>query len=389
VLSRTRWIVFFVSTPLVLLVAVGGLLGATNIARPQQGFPHLLVFQDVVSLIINGYVEEVDIDAVMAGAMRGLADGLDSSSAYLTPDEVRTIDTGEPLPRGDVGLVITRQFYLRVVGVRDGSSADRAGLETGDFIRMIDGEPTRDMSALAGTRLLRGTPGSTVDVLIIRTNPADPHEFALTREVLDDVSISGRRLPGGEAYIRVSSFGPGTAAALGDEIDALAAAAEHGVVIDLRGTANGSAVEGIAAARHFVSEGTLAVLTERHGPETVTDAHAGDGAETMPVVLIVSNGTAHAAEIFAAALAGNDRAEIVGAPTAGLASLQRLVRLPDGHGLWMTYARYVTPDRDPIHGRGVVPDVVVLVPIVEFDDDPPATDEPLDKALEWLRTHTS
>ena len=369
-----------------MLVAVGGLLGAAEIATPQQGFAHLRVFEDVVSLIRNGYVEEVDMDEVMAGAMRGLADGLDSSSAYLTPAEVRTINAGDALPAGDVGLVVTRQFYLRVVGVRDGSSAARAGLKTGDFIRMINGEPTRDMSAIAGTRLLRGAPESTVDVLVIRTNPADPHEFALTREVLDDAAVSGRRLAGGEGYVRVSSFGPGTAAAIGEAITALGPAADRGVVIDVRGIANGSAVEGIAAARHFVADGTLAVLTERDGPETVTDTHDGDGALTMPVVLLVSNGTAHAAEIFAAAMAGNERAELVGAPTAGLAGLQRLVRLPEGHGLWMTYARYVTPDRDAIHGRGLVPDVPVFVPIVEFDDDPPATDLALEKAVEQLRT---
>jgi carboxyl-terminal processing protease len=369
----------------VLLVVVGGLLGPSDVTASQQGVPHLRVFGDVVQLIMTGYVEEVDVDKVMAGAMRGLADGLDSSSAFLTPDEVEIINSGEPLPPGDVGLVVTRQFYLRVVGVRDGSSADRAGLRTGDYIRMIDGEPTRDMSAVTGTRRLRGAPGSTVDVLVIRTNPADPHEFALEREVLDEVGVSSRLLPDGEAYVRVSSFGPGTAAAIGERIDALGPSARRGVVIDLRGTADGSAVEGIAAARHFVRDGTLAVLTERDGDETITETRSGDGALTMPVVLLVSNGTANAAEIFAAALAGNDRAELVGAPTTGLAGLQRLVRLPEGHGLWMTYARYVTVDREPIHARGLTPDVPVIVPIVEFDDDPPANDEPLAKAVERLR----
>jgi carboxyl-terminal processing protease len=378
--------VLLVSTPLVILVAVGGLLGTVGVSTAsQRSFAHLRVFDDVVSLIREGYVEEVDIDAVMAGAMRGLADGLDSSSAYLTPDEVRALDA-DGLPAGDVGLVVTRQFYLRVVGVRDGSSADRAGIRTGDYIRMIDGQPTRDMSALAGTRQLRGAPGSSVDVLVIRTNPADPQEFTLEREALDDVSIPARRLPDGGAYLRVSSFGPGTAAAIGERIEELGPAAKAGVVIDLRHTADGSAVEGIAAARHFVSTGTLAVLVGRYGDETVSETHRGDGALTMPVVLIVSNGTANAAEIFASAMAGNGRADLVGVPTAGIAGLQRLVRLPEGHGLWMTYARYVTPERELIHGRGLVPDVPVVTPIVEFDSVPPATDEALEAAIDHLRS---
>ena len=128
---------------------------------------HLRVFDDVVQLITHAYVEDVNVDKVFDGAMRGLADGLDPSSAYLTPDEVRAIDAKQPLPAGDVGLVLTRQFYLRVVGVRDGSPAKRAGLAEGDFIRAIDDKPTRDLSAFTGTRLLRGAPGSKVKLIVI------------------------------------------------------------------------------------------------------------------------------------------------------------------------------------------------------------------------------
>ena len=167
--SRTRWFVFLVSTPLVVLVTVGGLIGTPR-AAAQQSFSHLRVFEDVVSLVMNAYVEDVNIDKVMDGAMRGLAEGLDTSSAYLQPEEVRAFENKAPLPAGDVGLVVTRQYYLRVLGVRDGSPAARAGLQSGDYIRMIDSTPTRDMSGLAGTRLLRGVPGSKVSLTIIRGN---------------------------------------------------------------------------------------------------------------------------------------------------------------------------------------------------------------------------
>jgi C-terminal processing protease CtpA/Prc len=122
--SKSRWLLFVVSTPLVVLAAVGGLLGANAAGEtplvpetPQKAFTHMRVFEDVVSLIMSSYVEVVEPDRVMEGAMRGLADGLDPMSAYLTSDEVALARTGAALPEGDVGLVVSRQFYLRIVGL--------------------------------------------------------------------------------------------------------------------------------------------------------------------------------------------------------------------------------------------------------------------------------
>lgn len=382
---KTRWFIFLVSTPLVILVTVGGLIGAPKNA-PVQSFSHLRVFEDVVSLVMGAYVEDVDIDRVMEGAMRGLADGLDTSSAYLLPDEVRAIDANTPLPAGDIGLVVTRQFYLRVVGVRDGSPAARAGLQTGDYVRMIDGKPTRDMSAIAGTRLLHGTPGSKVSVTIIRGNAADPHVFDLVRETPKASALTQKMLDGSVAHVRVTRFTPETAASLRDTFAALAKNKATGAVIDLRGTADGTPADGIAAARLFVKSGTLGIRAGRGQARTTIAANPGDGAVTLPLTLLVSNGTANAAEVFAAALSGNDRAELVGEPTAGIAAVQKLVRLPEGYGLWLTYERYLTVDGSgPIHERGLRPTVGVDIPTVGFDELPPTTDEPLAKAAERLR----
>jgi carboxyl-terminal processing protease len=382
--SKSRFWVFLISTPLVLLVAVGGLLGSS--AVDQQSFTHLRVFEDVVSLITSSYVEEVDVDKVMEGAMRGLADGLDPSSAYLTPDEVSFVESGAALPAADVGLIVTRQFYLRVVGVRDGSPAAAAGLRTGDFIRGIDGKPTRELSAFAGTRLLHGEPGSKVQLTVIRGNAAEPRVFDLVRQVAKGPLVTSKRLPGGEGYVRVTSFDKGAAAALRKDVDSLRQAGAPGIVIDLRGTADGPASEGIVAARFFVKTGTLATLAGRTPEQrTVTTAGAGDGAVTTPVVLLISNGTANAAELFASALWANERADLVGEPTAGLAAAQHLVKLPEGRGLWLTYERYLTPDGEPIHERGLRPTVGVEEPSVDFDEAPPTTDDALAKAIDRLK----
>ena len=384
---RTRWFVVLVSTPLVALVLVGGLIGVPQ-AAPQESFQHLRVFGDVLQLIFGAYVEPVDVDKVLDGAMRGLTDGLDSSSAFLQPDEVKAMDAKAALPAGDVGLVVTRRFYLHVLGVRDGSPAARAGLQSGDFIRMIDGKPTRDMSSLTGRRLLRGAPGSKVSLSVVRGNVADPRVFDLVREAPSGASVKSATVSG-VAHVRVSSFDSTAAASLASTFERLAKAGTPGAVIDLRGVADGEPEDGIKAARLFVKSGTLAVRAGRSGPPVRTDATAGDGVITMPVVLLVSNGTANAAEVFAAALSGNKRAELVGEPTAGIAGVQKLVPLPQGYGLWMTYQRYMAVEKDkadkPIHEQGLTPAVLVAIPSVGFDELPPATDVPLTKAIEHLK----
>ena len=382
--SKSRWAVFLVSTPLVVLVAIGGMLGAST--EPQQrNDTNLAVFRDVLTLVMQNYVEPVDIDRVFEGAMRGLAEGMDASSAYLTPDEVRAIESTTPMAPADVGLVVTRQFYLRVVGVRDGSPAAKAGLQTGDYIRMIDQKPTRDMSAVTGARLLRGAPGTKVSLTVIRGNPADPHAIDLVR-ALPSGGITMEAQPGGFARVRVASFTPDASKVLRGIFDQLATQKAGGAVIDLRGTADGDIETGIAAARLFVKSGTLGIRAGRKTEKVTTTAAPGDGAITMPVVLLVSNGTANAAEVFAAALSGNDRAELVGEPTAGIAARQRLVRLPENFGLWITYERYLTVDgAHPIHERGLRPTVGVEMPVVGFDEVPPTTDQPLTRAIEVLK----
>lgn len=367
------------------MAAIGGFLGASQ-AAPQQSFKELPVFQDVVSLIMSSYVEKADIDKVMEGAMRGLAESLDPSSAYLAPDEVQAVESGARLPAGDVGLTVSHRFYLLIVGVRDGSPAARAGLRSGDFIRGIDGKPTREMSAFTGTRLLHGAPASKVELTVIRGNAAEPHPITLVRETPGSDLVTSKRLPSGEGYVRVASFTTGAAAALRRQLDALRQAGATNAVVDLRDVADGVPEEGITAARLFVGSGTLATLAGRDPERKVTTAGAGDGSMTMPVVLITSNGTASAAEVFAAALLGNHRADVVGEPTAGIAAVQRLVKLPEGRGLWMTSARYLTTDGKPIHENGLRPTVVVQEPHVNFGETPPTDDALLEAAVEHLQS---
>ncbi len=380
---KTRLSVLLISTPVLAFVLVGGLMGKEK-STSDQTFQVLRVFEDVVGLVVSNYVEDVNVDRVMEGAMRGLADGLDPDSAYLTPKEAQAVEAGEKLPDGDVGLELTRQYYLRVIAARDGSPSAKAGLFTGDYVRAIDGKPTRDMSVFEGSRLLRGQAGSKVTLTVIRGNAAEPHEVTLVREKAAGAGVSGRMVAGDIGYIRVSSFREGVVEELRRQIGELTKAGAASLAIDVRRTAEGPLENGLEAARLFVASGTLGVKAGRDraaASETIA-ARPGDGAVALPVLVLVANGTAGAAELFAAALDGNKRADLIGEHTIGRAGLQKLVKLPENRALWLTYSRYLTPAGDPIQGKGLEPKIRVEEPDVEFGAAAPDTDPILDAAIE-------
>ena len=383
--SRTRLVVLLVSAPVIALVVIGGFLGR---AVAEDSYGHLRIFEDVVSLIIDNYVETVDIDRVMDGAMRGLSDGLDPDSAYLTVDQVRELESGERLPEGRVGLQLTRQYYLQVIAARDGSPAADAGLHPGDYIRSIDGQPTRTMSVFEGTRLLRGASGSTLVLTILRGNSTEPTELELVREPIGGAAeVSGRIVSPGVGYVRLAAFGPDVAAQMTATVGELAREGARQLVIDVRETAEGSLDTGFEAARLFVSSGALVVREEQAGTRETFRAGGGDGTLRQPLVLLVDGGTAGAAELFATGLTANDRAEVIGRRTRGRTALQKLVNLPNGSGLWLSWAQFLTPSGTPIHGRGLEPDVVVDEPVVPLGTTPPDEDPVLDTALDLLATN--
>lgn len=379
---RTRAFVLAVSIPVIAFAVIGGYLGQAM--TRDDTYQHLRVFEDVVSLVLNNYVEEVDVNKAMRGAMNGLADGLDPDSAYLTPDVVKTIESNSTPGPADLGIVLTRQYYLRVVSARDGSPAAKAGIRSGDYIRAIDGRATKDMSIYEGSRLLHGAPGTKVSLLVIRGNAAEPHVMELVRERAIGPALTSRMANATTGYIRVLDFSRQSAQQIKQAIDALAKTGASRYIVDLRGVARGDLDDGIAAARLFVKTGTLAVRETKGEIREPVVSQPGDGAVSAQVVLLVNQGTSGAAEVFAAALDANDRAELIGQRTLGRAARQRLVKLPDGSGLWISHLRYLTPKNDVIHEKGLAPDVEVEEPEVEFGTEPPSTDATLQKALEYL-----
>ena len=380
--SRTRLWVLAISTPVIAFALIGGYLGQAM--TRDETYQHLRVFEDVVSLVLNNYVEEVDVKKAMKGAMNGLADNLDSDSAFLPANLAAAYESGTAAGPADVGLEISRQYYLRVVSARDGSPAAKAGLRAGDFIRAIDKRSTKDISVYEGDRLLHGQPGTRVALLVIRGNAADPHEVDLVRERIAGPELTSKMADPMTGYIHVMEFSPRSPVQLKQAADALARTGATRYIVDLRGATKGDLDDALGAARVFVRTGTLTIRETKANPKDVVAAQAGDGAITAPVVLWSTSSTARAGEVFAAALDGNKRAEMIGEHTLGSAARQRLVKLPDGSAMLLSYLRYLTPAGMVIHEKGLQPEVLVDEPEIEFGAPAPATDVTLQRALRYF-----
>ena len=221
-------------------------------------FRHLRVFDDVVQLVMSNYVEDVKVDKAMEGAMRGLADGLDPDQAYLDAKQVDRSPAGEALPDGDVGIELTRQYYLRVIAARDGSPAAKAGLQTGDYVR---GDRRQADPRHVGVRRGRGCcaapPGSKVTLTVIRGSAAEPHDVVLVREKPAGPAVTSRLIGTDVGYLRVATFKNGAVEDIKKQTADLAKSGAKSLLIDLRRTAEGPLDNGVAAARLFVKTGTL------------------------------------------------------------------------------------------------------------------------------------
>lgn len=380
---RVRLLVALVSTGLIGYVAVGSLLAR---ALGDTGYGQLAIFNEVVRLVLDAYVEPVDVGRAMAGARLGMTDALDGDSAYLDAEQFEEYRQPVSEQDADIGVVLTRRFaYLMVVATRPGSPAKQAGLRTGDLLKSIDGRHTRPVPTVIGQRRLRGAPGSTVTLGILRAG-ADPFEVAVVRERILPTAPEGRMLDEATGFLRVSDFEAGTADALRTQIEVLKREGATRMVLDVRGAAWGEPVHGAAVAELFMEGGVVARLVGRRVDETTLEADPTRTAWRGPLVVLVSSGTAGPGEIAAAALADATGATLVGEHTFGRAARTQPVPLPEG-GLVLTVAKYMSPSGVSIHGDGLEPGVPVAAADPheqEVEASDTGRDRTLEKALEIL-----
>jgi carboxyl-terminal processing protease len=379
--SRLKYLVVTSSTILTLLLLIGSVLGQ-GASSQDDTYKHIGVFTDVVSRIKTEYVEEPDMKSVTLGALNGMLEAIDPFASYLNADQYKDYLKNKDVKRADVGLLLSKKFgYVGVVGVVPGSPAAKAGFTTGDMIESIKDVATRDMPLAYADLLLKGDPGTEVELSVVRVSKPEPTTVKLTRANFTVPAVEEQMLADQVAYIKPETL---SAAQLKETASAIQKAQKDGaqkLLIDLRNTAVGDPDEGIAFANLFLNKGLITYLQGQRVARQNFNADPAKAVTTLPTVVLTNRGTADAAEIAAAALADNNRAQLVGEPTYGEASMRKAITMDDGSAIILSVAKYYSPDGKAIQDNRVMPKNQVLQaePQVDVDENGEPlgdTDEP-------------
>ena len=349
---------------------------AHAVPRPDvTRFKTLDAFAQALATVETNYVDATDERKLIYDAARGMLHNLDPHSTFLPPSRYQRIRQDTEGEFGGVGITLSPGEldearpgvppYPTIDQVVRGSPADVAGLQVDDSVVAIEGETTAEpghekRDAGAWEARMRGASGTRITISILRTGWRDPRPFALVRAQVKQPSVRLDVIEKGIGYIAITRFseatGPDLVAALAKlrQQNALGA-----LVLDLRNNPGGLVDQAIAVADQFLDSGTIVTIRGRHGTIETQSAHKGGEAVAVPVVAIVDQGTASAAEILAAALRDHGRAKLVGIPTFGKGTVQTFYDLDDGSGLKLTTARYYTPSGNSLESNGIVPDVTV------------------------------
>lgn len=362
---RSKFALVVLSASLALYAVVGGWI-STRAQQPKNDpSAQLRIFENVLQHIQNDYVDEPNLEKVRAGALRGLAYGLDPYSTYLTPEQVRDFSAGANSNQVGIGAELSQvASYLYVIAPVKGSPADQAGVRAGDIIEYIDGKATRDISLYDARQLLNGAPGSEVKLRILRAS-ARPLTISVRRGAFKAPAAEARMEAGKIGVLRINSLSDGEAADARARLQELLKQGAQKVVLDLRSVAGGSLAEGVNVANLFIKDGMLATTIGREG-KTLKSFTADPRATifTGPVAALIDSGTAGAAEVIAAALREQKRGELVGEKSFGAGAEQQLFTLRDGDGLLLTTVKWASGSGKPFLGEdrarsGITPTVEV------------------------------
>lgn len=350
---------------LVLTLSLGGSVASKSPNGTTGTYEQLRLFTEVLSIVQNQYVDEVPPKDLIYSAIKGTLRGLDPHSSFLDPDSYREMQVETSGSFGGLGIEITlRDDVLTVVAPIDGTPAYRAGLQTGDRIVRIDGLPTKDMQLIDAVKRMRGKPGTKVVISVAREGWPEPKDIEIIREQIRVQSVRTHDLGSGIGYIRIRQFQEQTGHDVEAAIDKFTKEGAKALIVDLRNNPGGLLTAAVEVAEKFVDDGKLVVYTEGRvrNQNMRFSAHAKKPVTSLPMVVLVNQGSASASEIVAGALQDYGRAILVGTPTFGKGSVQTIIPLSDGSGLRLTTAKYFTPKGRSIHGTGIAPDIVVELP---------------------------
>ncbi|HEX7957319.1 MAG TPA: S41 family peptidase [Pyrinomonadaceae bacterium] len=368
---RSKFLLVVFSATLALYAVVGGWMSIN--AQQQQNDPgaQLRIFESVLRHIQDDYVDEPDLNKVRAGALRGLAYGLDPYSTYLTPEQVRGFKAGSQPNQAGIGAELS-QFasYLYVIAPVKSGPAEQAGLQSGDIIEYIDGKATRDISLYDARQLLNGAPGSEARLRVLRAGTR-PFNLNVRRGAVQVPGAEARTEAGRVGVIKVNRLDAGEAADVKARLQELLKQNAQKVVLDLRSVAGGSLDEGVKVANLFIREGVLAQTVGRGNKPL--KSFAADPKATLfdgPVVVLIDRGTAAAAEVVASAFAEHKRGDVVGVKSFGAGAEQQLFTLRGGDGLLLTTVKWASSTSKTFLGEGVKPSVEVKAPELAEAIDP-------------------
>jgi len=326
-------------------------------------YRNINLFSDGFAIIKNDYVEEVDSKELVYGALRGMLASLDPHSQFMDPDTYNELKVDTAGEFGGLGIEITiKDGLLTVVTPIEGTPAWREGIKARDRIVKIDGELTRDVTLLEAVKKLRGKPGSSVSITVLREGEDKLLEFKIVREIIKIKGIKDARiLEGGIGYVRLIEFRQNTSEEFRKAMQKLKSQGMDALILDLRNNPGGLLDAAVKIAENFLEKGKLIVSTRgRKGNQNMEFSSKSRKPDLdLPLVILVNHGSASGSEIVAAALQDYKRAIILGTQTFGKGVVQTVFPLSDGSAIRLTTNKYFSPTGRVIHGRGVTPDIIV------------------------------
>jgi carboxyl-terminal processing protease len=354
---------FFLKAAIVGSIAIAliiyGNYGA--FADTKEMYKNIEVFSEVLGKIEKNYVNDVDREKLIHGAIKGMLKALDPHSSFMEPDGYKEMMIETKGSFSGVGIEITvRDDILTVVSPIEGTPAFKAGVKAGDQIIMVEDKPTKDLVIMQAVKLIRGKKGTKVKLTIRREGVEKPIDFLITRDVIPIKSVRSLLLPSEIGYIRISTFQSKTDKELSKALKDLVKEKElKGLILDLRNNPGGLLSQAIKVADEFLDSGVIVSIKGRDKQEEKSLAHKNKNNRNYPIIVLVNGGSASASEIVAGALQDNKKALILGTKTFGKGSVQAIFTLSDGSGLRLTTAIYYTPSGRSIQASGIEPDIKV------------------------------
>ena len=323
-------------------------------------------FVEVYKRIKEQYVDVVDDEKLFDMAIQGMVSGLDPHSSFLSQDDFNELKIGTTGKFGGLGIEITTEdSFVKVISPIDDTPAQRVGIKSGDLIIDVGGTSLKDLPISDAVKLMRGEPGTSVEITVIRKEIKEPLKFNITREIIISKGVKSYLFDKKIGYVRLSNFQSNSTNDMKDAIYELNRKSNNkmeGLIVDLRNNPGGVLGTAVGISDLFLTEGKI-VYTKGRTYKSKLEYFASpqDIINGLPLIVLINEGSASASEIVAGALQDHKRAMIMGTKSYGKASVQTIQELNDGSALKLTTARYYTPLGNDIHENGIKPDLVIEV----------------------------